>query len=50
MKQSSEKFGQVVQFERISCITGYLIGTMERWNNATKAEESDCVKHVTKED
>ena len=32
-------------FERIRRITGYLVGTMDRWNNAKKAEERDRVKH-----
>lgn len=34
-----------VQFERIRRITGYLVGTMDRWNSAKKAEEKDRVKH-----
>ena len=37
--------GQGVKFERIRRITGYLVGTMEKWNNAKKAEEHDRVKH-----
>ena len=32
-------------FERIRRITGYLVGTMDRWNNAKRAEEKDRVKH-----
>lgn len=32
-------------FERIRRITGYLVGTMDRWNDAKKAEERDRVKH-----
>lgn len=32
-------------FERIRRITGYLVGTTERFNNAKKAEEKDRVKH-----
>lgn len=32
-------------FERIRRITGYLVGTMDRWNNAKRAEEHDRVKH-----
>ncbi len=39
------KMGKGVNFERIRRITGYLVGTMERWNNAKKAEEHDRVKH-----
>jgi ribonucleoside-triphosphate reductase len=33
-------------FERIRRITGYLVGTTERFNNAKRAEEKDRVKHV----
>ena len=32
-------------FERIRRITGYLVGTMDHWNNAKAAEEADRVKH-----
>ncbi|OUO89528.1 hypothetical protein B5F40_10490 [Gordonibacter sp. An230] len=38
-------------FDRIRRITGYLVGTMDRWNDAKTAEESDRVKHsVARED
>ena len=33
-------------FERIRRITGYLVGTMDHWNNAKRAEEHDRVKHT----
>ena len=33
------------KFERIRRITGYLVGTMDRWNDAKRAEERDRVKH-----
>lgn len=33
------------KFERLRRITGYLVGTLDRWNNAKKAEERDRVKH-----
>ncbi|MCI5753338.1 MAG: anaerobic ribonucleoside triphosphate reductase [Clostridiales bacterium] len=33
------------QFERIRRITGYLVGTLDRFNNAKRAEERDRVKH-----
>ena len=36
-------------FERIRRITGYLVGSMEHWNNAKTAEEHDRVKHSTSE-
>ena len=40
-----QKYGKGVVFERIRRITGYLVGTMDRWNNAKRAEEKDRVKH-----
>ena len=39
------KYGKGVGFERIRRITGYLVGTMDKWNDAKKAEEHDRVKH-----
>jgi len=33
-------------FERIRRITGYLVGTLERFNNAKRAEVRDRVKHL----
>lgn len=35
-----------VPFERIRRITGYLVGTMDKWNDAKRAEERDRVKHA----
>ncbi|MEG1017565.1 MAG: anaerobic ribonucleoside-triphosphate reductase [Oscillospiraceae bacterium] len=32
-------------FARIRRITGYLVGTMDRWNNAKSSEEKDRIKH-----
>ena len=40
----SYKFSPV-PFERIRRITGYLVGTIDNWNDAKKAEERDRVKH-----
>ncbi|MCL2634397.1 MAG: anaerobic ribonucleoside triphosphate reductase [Oscillospiraceae bacterium] len=34
-----------VKFERIRRITGYLVGTIDRFNNAKRVEESERVKH-----
>lgn len=34
-----------VPFERLRRITGYLVGSLERWNDAKKAEEAARVKH-----
>ena len=33
-------------FERIRRITGYLVGNLDRFNNAKRAEEADRVKHT----
>lgn len=35
-----------VKIERIRRITGYLVGTMDNWNDAKSAEERDRVKHM----
>ena len=40
----SDKDG--VPFERIRRITGYLVGTLDRFNNAKRAEERDRYKHL----
>ncbi|MGI6690938.1 MAG: anaerobic ribonucleoside triphosphate reductase [Christensenellales bacterium] len=34
------------KFERIRRITGYLVGTIDRFNNAKRAEEKDRIKHA----
>jgi hypothetical protein len=34
-----------VPFERIRRITGYLVGTLDRFNDGKRAEEADRVKH-----
>ena len=47
---SNAKLGEGVFFERIRRITGYLVGAMNRWNDAKKAEEKDRVKHGIKQD
>lgn len=39
----AEYFG--AKFERLRRITGYLVGTLERWNDAKQAEEHARVKH-----
>ena len=36
---------ETVPFERIRRITGYLVGTLDRFNNGKRAEEADRVKH-----
>jgi ribonucleoside-triphosphate reductase len=35
------------QFERIRRITGYLVGTLDRFNNAKRAEERERYKHMS---
>ena len=35
-----------VNFQRIRRITGNLVGTIDRWNDAKRAEEKDRVKHA----
>ncbi len=40
-----KKVGEGVGFERIRRITGYLVGTVDRFNNGKRAEEHDRVKH-----
>ena len=48
MKEQTAKtktIGEGVEFERIRRITGYLVGTVERFNNGKRAEEHDRVKH-----
>lgn len=40
---------QTVPFERIRRITGYLVGTLDRFNNGKRAEEADRVKHGIKQ-
>ena len=37
--------GKGVDFERTRRITGYLVGTLDRFNNAKRSEEKDRVKH-----
>ena len=39
-----------VPFERIRRITGYLVGTLDKWNDAKRAEERDRVKHTVDKD
>lgn len=34
-----------IPFERIRRITGYLVGTLDKWNDSKRQEERDRVKH-----
>ena len=44
-EMDTELIGEGVGFERIRRITGYLVGTLDRFNNAKRAEEKERVKH-----
>lgn len=43
--EAETQIGEGVPFERLRRITGYLVGTVDRWNDAKKAELKDRVKH-----
>lgn len=45
MVPSAREMGEGVGFDRIRRITGYLVGTLDRFNNGKAAEERDRVKH-----
>ena len=40
--------GEGVKFDRIRRITGYLVGTLDRFNNAKKEEVNPPPPHATK--
>lgn len=42
---TEQSLGEGVPFERLRRITGYLVGTVDRWNDAKKSELRDRVKH-----
>ena len=46
LRFANSKVGAGVKFERIRRITGYLVGTLDRFNNAKAAEVEDRVKHT----
>ena len=46
--KSKKVTGEGVEFERIRRITGYLVGTLDRFNNAKKSEVNDRVTHGIK--
>ena len=48
MEMKKQKMGKGVKFERIRRITGYLVGTLDKWNDAKRAEQKDRVKHGVK--
>ncbi|RGC57894.1 hypothetical protein DXA92_07340 [Agathobaculum butyriciproducens] len=45
LRDGESVVGEGVGFERIRRITGYLVGTLDRFNNGKRAEEHDRVKH-----
>jgi len=44
-KLETGMIGEGLGFERIRRITGYLVGTLDRFNDGKRAEERDRVKH-----
>jgi len=46
MKKEEKLIGKGVKFQRVRRITGYLVGTLDRFNDAKRAEERDRVKHI----
>ena len=46
VKPAQKLVGQGLGIERTRRITGYLVGTLDRFNNAKRAEERDRVKHA----
>lgn len=45
IKRDNMIVGRGVKFERIRRVTGYLAGTVDRFNNAKRAEVRDRVTH-----
>lgn len=45
MQGKETKFGKGIKFDRIRRITGYLVGTLDRFNNAKRKEVEDREKH-----
>ena len=43
--RAEKMIGKTVKFDRTRRITGYLVGTLDRFNDAKRAEERDRVKH-----
>lgn len=47
IREKNGMVGDGVKFERIRRITGYLVGTIDRFNDGKAAEEHDRVKHIS---
>lgn len=45
VKNVNGKVGEGIKFERIRRITGYLVGTLDRFNDAKASEVRERVKH-----
>lgn len=43
--EEHNKYNDLCGMERLRRITGYLVGSLERWNDGKKAEEKARVKH-----
>lgn len=41
---------QKVPFQRVRRITGYLVGTIDKWNDAKRSELKDRVSHETEQE
>lgn len=48
VKNVDGKVGEGVKFERIRRITGYLVGTLDRFNDAKASEVKERVRHGIK--
>ena len=48
VKNVDGKVGEGVRFERIRRITGYLVGALDRFNDAKAKEVKERVKHGLK--
>ena len=46
LHQHNGVVGEGVKFERIRRVTGYLVGTLDRFNDAKRAEVNDRLKHM----
>lgn len=44
-REETKGIGAGIKFQRLRRITGYLVGTVDRWNDGKRAELNDRVKH-----
>lgn len=45
IRDSERARGKGIGFDRLRRITGYLVGSLDRFNDGKRAEEHDRVKH-----